>query len=74
MPGRCPADGAHGVYGQSNLGYGVFGISFHGSGVVGQRPQTGVYIEGAQPANGSFTITLSKNASSPLPVAWFVLA
>lgn len=38
-----------------------------------QDPQNGVFIEGAKPAAGSFTITLSKNAASSLPVAWFVL-
>lgn len=38
-----------------------------------QHPENGVFIEAAQPAAGSFTITLSKNASSSLPVAWFVL-
>ena len=38
-----------------------------------QRPQAGVFIEAAQPGAGSFTITLSRNASSGLPVAWFVI-
>jgi hypothetical protein len=38
-----------------------------------QQPQSGVYIEGAAPGNGSFTLTLSKEPSAPLHVAWFVL-
>ena len=38
-----------------------------------QRPQAGVFIEAAQPGAGSFKITLSKNASSALPIAWFVI-
>jgi hypothetical protein len=38
-----------------------------------QQPQSGVHIEGAEPGNESFTLTLSKNPSAPLRVAWFVL-
>jgi hypothetical protein len=38
-----------------------------------QKPQSGVSIEGAEAGNGSFTLTLSKSTSAPLPVAWFVL-
>lgn len=39
-----------------------------------QQPQSGVFIEGAQPSIGSFTITLSTAATFPLPVAWLVLS
>lgn len=39
-----------------------------------QRAESGVFIEAAQPSTGSFTITLSKVPSAPLPVAWFVLS
>lgn len=38
-----------------------------------QKPQSGVFIEGAEPGNGSFTLTLSKNATGSLPVSFFVL-
>lgn len=38
-----------------------------------QQPQSGVHIEGAEPGRESFTLTLSKNPSAPLRVAWFVL-
>lgn len=38
-----------------------------------QLPQPGISIEGAQAANGSFTLSLSKNAPVTLPVAWFVI-
>ena len=30
-------------------------------------------VIGAQPGNGSFTLTLSKMVAGNLPVAWFVL-
>lgn len=38
-----------------------------------QNPQAGVFIEGAQPGAGSFTITLSKKAPSAVHVGWFVI-
>jgi hypothetical protein len=38
-----------------------------------QRPQSGVHIEGAEPGDESFTLTLSTHPSEPLLVAWFVL-
>jgi hypothetical protein len=38
-----------------------------------QQPQSGVHIEGAEPGNESFTLTLSKHPTAPLRVAWFVL-
>jgi hypothetical protein len=38
-----------------------------------QKPQSGVYIEAAEPAAGSFTITLSAGPSSPLPIGWMIL-
>jgi hypothetical protein len=38
-----------------------------------QQPQSGVHIEGAEPGNESFTLTLSQRPSAPLRVAWFVL-
>jgi hypothetical protein len=39
-----------------------------------QRPEGGVFIEAAQPGADAFTITLSKNPSSPMPIAWLVLS
>jgi hypothetical protein len=38
-----------------------------------QNPQAGVFIEGAQPSSGSFTITLSKKAPGAVHVGWFVI-
>ena len=38
-----------------------------------QNPQSGVFIEGAQPSLGSFTITLSKKPPAPVHVGWFVI-
>jgi hypothetical protein len=38
-----------------------------------QQAQDGVHIEGAEPGEESFTLTLSKHPSAPLRVAWFVL-
>jgi hypothetical protein len=38
-----------------------------------QQPQDGVHVEGAEPGEESFTLTLSKHPSAPLRVAWFVL-
>ena len=38
-----------------------------------QRAQGGVHIEGAEPGEESFMLTLSAHPSAPLPVAWFVL-
>jgi hypothetical protein len=38
-----------------------------------QNPQSGVFIEGAQPGAGSFTITLSKKAPAAVHVGWFVI-
>jgi hypothetical protein len=38
-----------------------------------QNPQSGVFIEGAQPSSGSFTITLSKKAPAAVHVGWFVI-
>jgi hypothetical protein len=38
-----------------------------------QQAQSGVHIEGAEPGDECFTLTLSKNPSAPLRVAWFVL-
>src|SRR6185312_9910654 len=38
-----------------------------------QNPQAGVFIEGAQPGKGSFTITLSKKAPGAVHVGWFVI-
>jgi hypothetical protein len=38
-----------------------------------QEPQAGLAVEGAKPANGSFTITLSGKAKATVPVGWFVL-
>jgi hypothetical protein len=38
-----------------------------------QQPQSGVHIEGAEPGEESFKLTLSKNPPAPLRVAWFVL-
>ena len=38
-----------------------------------QKPQSGVYIEAAQPGSGSFTITLSQAPSGSLPVGWMIL-
>ena len=38
-----------------------------------QQAQSGVHIEGAEPGNGFFTLTLSKSPSASMPVAWFVL-
>jgi hypothetical protein len=38
-----------------------------------QNPQSGVFIEGAQPGAGSFTITLSKKAPGAVHVGWFVI-
>jgi hypothetical protein len=38
-----------------------------------QKPQSGVYIEAAQPGSGSFTITLNKAPSGPLPIGWMIL-
>jgi len=38
-----------------------------------QQAQSGVHIEGAEPGEESFMLTLSKHPSEPLRVAWFVL-
>jgi hypothetical protein len=38
-----------------------------------QQAQSGVHIEGAEPGEESFTLTLSTHPSAPLRVAWFVL-
>jgi hypothetical protein len=38
-----------------------------------QQAQSGVHIEGAEPGEESFTLTLSKGPLAPLRVAWFVL-
>jgi hypothetical protein len=38
-----------------------------------QKPQSGVYIEAAEPGSGSFTITLSAAPSGPLPIGWMIL-
>jgi hypothetical protein len=38
-----------------------------------QQAQSGVHIEGAEPGDESFTLTLSTHPSAPLRVAWFVL-
>jgi hypothetical protein len=38
-----------------------------------QRAQSGVHIEGAEPGEESFTLTLSTHPPAPLRVAWFVL-
>jgi hypothetical protein len=38
-----------------------------------QQAQSGVHIEGAEPGEESFMLTLSTHPSAPLPVAWFVL-
>jgi hypothetical protein len=38
-----------------------------------QQAQAGVHIEGAEPGEESFTLTLSQHPSAPLRVAWFVL-
>jgi hypothetical protein len=38
-----------------------------------QQAQSGVHIEGAEPGEESFTLTLSKSPSASLRVAWFVL-
>lgn len=38
-----------------------------------QQAQGGVHIEGAEPGEESFMLTLSRHPSAPLRVAWFVL-
>jgi hypothetical protein len=38
-----------------------------------QTPQSGLYIEGAQPGTGSFTLTFSKQTSGELRVGWMLL-
>jgi hypothetical protein len=38
-----------------------------------QKPQSGVYIEAAEPGSGSFTVTLSASPSSSLPIGWMIL-
>ncbi|HUD35288.1 MAG TPA: hypothetical protein VMR14_00220 [Streptosporangiaceae bacterium] len=38
-----------------------------------QKPASGVYIEGVETSNGSFTITLNKAPSTVVPVGWFIL-
>ena len=38
-----------------------------------QKAQSGVHVEGAEPGEESFTLTLSKHPSEPLRIAWFVL-
>ncbi len=38
-----------------------------------QQAQHGVHIEGAEPDEEAFTLTLSKHPSAPLRVAWFML-
>jgi len=38
-----------------------------------QQAQSGVHIEGAEPGEEAFTLTLSKHPAEPLRVAWFVL-
>jgi hypothetical protein len=38
-----------------------------------QQAQNGVHVEGAEPGEEAFTLTLSKHPSAPLRVAWFVL-
>jgi hypothetical protein len=39
-----------------------------------QAPQSGIHIEGATPAAGSFTITLSGKAASDLAIGWLAIA
>jgi hypothetical protein len=38
-----------------------------------QQAQSGIHLEGAEPASESFTLTLSASPSAPMRVAWFVL-
>jgi hypothetical protein len=38
-----------------------------------QKPESGIYIEGVEASNGSFTITLSNKPSAALPVGWFII-
>ncbi len=39
-----------------------------------QTPQSGLFIEGAQPGTGGFTLTFSKKTSGELRVGWMLLA
>jgi hypothetical protein len=39
-----------------------------------QISKSGLYVQGAVPGAGSFTINLNKTASADLPVGWFVIS
>lgn len=38
-----------------------------------QAPQDGIHIQGATPAAGSFTITLSGKATGDIAIGWFII-
>ena len=76
--GRVKMSTASGVAtvpsGQRTATIGVAGLTASNKVFVTiQQAQNGVHVEGAEPGEESFTLTLSKHPSTPLRVAWFVL-